>query len=248
MTRSVLPLLTATDKKLVQRIVERLYNRHTPAGRDGRGQTREDLFHYGIIGLLEARNNFSPDAGAKWETFAAYRIEGAIIDNLRKAPLIRLPQEAQTKVRELNLAVTELERERDSVSIDDLAKRLGWSVEQVEKTRALKPTLLTAVDDDSATNEPDSLREKVLVEESPECDPQANLLRREISELLEHCLKKLPEVRDRIIVKARQLEDITLKELAKSFNCSIESIRKREKSALIQLKECLQHNDIDEIH
>ncbi len=248
MTRSVLPLLTATDKKLVQRIVERLYNSHTPAGRDGRAQTREDLFHYGIIGLLEARKNFRPDVGVKWETFAAYRIEGAIIDNLRKAPLIRLPQEAQTKVRELNQAMTELERSQDSVSIDDLARKLGWSIEQVEKARALKPTLLTAVNDDSATDEPNSQREKVLVEENPECDPQANLLRQEISELLEHCLKKLPEVRDRIIVKARQLEDITLKELAKSFSCSIESIRKREKNALIQLKECLQRNDIDKIY
>ena len=248
MTRSVLPLLTATDKKMVQHIVARLYNSHTPAGRDGRAQTREDLFHYGIIGLLEARNNYSPDAGAKWETFAAYRVEGAIIDNLRKAPLIRLPQEAQTKVRALNQAVTELEHSRDSVSINDLAEKLGWTLDQVEKTRTLKPTLLTAVDDDSRTNEPNSPGETVLVEESPECDPQANLLRREISELLEHCLKKLPEVRDRIIVKARQLEDITLKELAKSFNCSIESVRKREKTALIQLKECLKRNDIDEIY
>jgi len=210
MTRSVLPLLKATDKRLVQRIVERLYNRHTPA------------------------------------TFAAYRIEGAIIDNLRKAPLIRLPQEAQTKLREFNQAATELERSHDSFSINDLAKKLGWTIGQVEKIRALKPILLTAVDDDSATDEPNSQREKVLIEESPECDPQANLLRREISELLEYCLKKLPEVRDRIIVKARQLEDITLKELAKSFNCSIESVRKREKSALMQLRECLKHNDIDE--
>ncbi|MCD6532540.1 MAG: hypothetical protein J7L25_00470, partial [Deltaproteobacteria bacterium] len=40
--------------------------------------------------------------------------------------------------------------------------------------------------------------------------------------------------------KARKLEDVTLRELAASFNCSIESIRKREKLALIQLRECLQ--------
>ncbi len=247
MTRSVLPLLTTTDKKLVQHIVERLYNRHTPAGRDGRAQTREDLFHYGIIGLLEARKNYSPDCGAKWETFAAYRVEGAIIDNLRKAPLIRLPQEAQTKVRELNQARFELEQQQNSVSADDLAKKLGWSVDKVEKIRTLKPTLLTAVDENSATDESNLGEETVLVEENPESDPQANLLRREISDLLEHCLQRLPEVRDRIIVKARQLEDITLKELAASFDCSIESIRNREKIALIQLKECLQHNDIDHI-
>ncbi len=247
MTKPVLHLLTASDQRLVQRIANRLYNRQTQA-RDDRVQSREDLFHYGIIGLLEARNNYSPDCGAKWETFAAYRIEGAIIDNLRKAPLIRLPQEAQIKVRELNQAIAELERGRKPFSIDYLAEKLGWSTAEVEKIRALKPTRLTAVDDDSSGDEFNSKQEKVLIEKSPESDPQANLLRREISELLQHCLQELPEVRDRIIVKARQLEDITLKELAQSFNCSIESIRNREKRSLIQLKECLKRNDIDKVN
>jgi RNA polymerase sigma factor (sigma-70 family) len=61
-----------------------------------------------------------------------------------------------------------------------------------------------------------------------------------LSHLLAHCLEALPETRDRIIVKARKLENITLRELAETFACSIENIRKREQAALRQLKDCLQ--------
>jgi len=246
MAPSAFTQLTTTDTKLIQRIVRRVYIKHTPAGRNEQGPTREDLFHYGVIGLLEAQRNFTPDLGAKWETFAAYRIEGAIIDNLRKAPLIRLPQEAQKRVQELNRAVAGLEHDNEPVSTESLADKLGWTSAEVEKTRTLKPTLVTALDDNQPSDERQQAQ-AVLVEKSPESSPQTNLLRRELAELLEHCLEMLPEVRDRIIVKARQLEDITLRELAESFNCSLESIRKREQIALIQLRECLQRHDITEI-
>ncbi len=245
MTRPVFSPLSETDSKLIRRIVGRLYNRYTPAGGSERTPTREDFFHYGVIGLLEAQRNFSADLGAKWETFAAYRIEGAIIDSLRKAPLIRLPQEAQNRVRALKEATAEMESENGSVSAEDLAEKLGWSVDEVEKTRILQPTLLTAVDDNSHCDSDYTRNETVLVEKSAESDPQANLIRREITEKLEHCLQELPETGDRIIVKARKLEDITLRELADSFNCSIESVRKREKTALMLLKKCMQRHDID---
>jgi len=247
MVRSAFTQLTTTDTKLIQRIVRRVYIKHIPAGRKEQNPTREDLFHYGVIGLLEAQRNFTPDLGAKWETFAAYRIEGSIIDNLRKAPLIRLPQAVQKRVQELNRAMAGLEHDNEPISTELLADKLGWTSAEVEKTRALKPTLVTAVDDNQHSDEHQPQAQAVLVEKSPESSPQANLLRRELAELLEHCLEMLPEVRDRIIVKARQLEDITLKELADSFSCSLESIRKREQVALIQLKECLQRHDITEI-
>jgi RNA polymerase sigma factor FliA len=42
-----------------------------------------DLIHTGVIGLIEAFNNFDPARGVKFETFAVPRIRGAILDELR---------------------------------------------------------------------------------------------------------------------------------------------------------------------
>ena len=240
MKKQVLPLLIATDKKMIHRIAGRIYLRYTPGGSDGRALTKEELFHYGIIGLLEAQKNFDATAGTPWGVFAAFRIEGAMLDHLRKAPLIRLPQDVQKRVRELKEVRSQLENDGDLVSTHNLAKKLGWSTDEVEEIRTLIPSVVTITEESNSDEEGNSPDEVVLVDRNEESDPQTSLLRRELSQLVEHCLQTLPETRDRFIIKARKLEDVTLRELAASFNCSIESIRKREKLALIQLRECLQ--------
>jgi RNA polymerase sigma factor for flagellar operon FliA len=43
----------------------------------------EELYEYGIIGLLEAADRFDPSLGAHFTTFAYYRVRGAIYDGLR---------------------------------------------------------------------------------------------------------------------------------------------------------------------
>ena len=43
----------------------------------------DDLFEYGMIGLLEAAERYDPVLGANFMTFAYYRIRGAIYDGLR---------------------------------------------------------------------------------------------------------------------------------------------------------------------
>lgn len=43
----------------------------------------DELYDYGIIGLLEAADRFDPSQGAHFTTFAYYRIRGAIYDGLR---------------------------------------------------------------------------------------------------------------------------------------------------------------------
>ncbi|MGF1599687.1 MAG: sigma-70 family RNA polymerase sigma factor [Acidimicrobiales bacterium] len=47
--------------------------------------SRDDLVQAGIVGLITATIRFDPEAGAAFSTFAGRRIEGAIIDLLRKA-------------------------------------------------------------------------------------------------------------------------------------------------------------------
>jgi RNA polymerase sigma factor for flagellar operon FliA len=205
--------------------------------------TKEELFHYGIIGLLEAQKNFVADQGTPWAVFAAFRIEGAMLDHLRKAPLIRLPQKVQERVRRLKDVRSQLEQTEEPVSVQNLAEKLDWTVAEVAEIQALIPTVVGIADEELNYDDGVNFTNKVVLSDrSEDCDPQDNLLKKELALVVEHCLQTLPEMRDRLIVKARKLEDITLRELAASFKCSIESVRKREKIALIQLRECLQRN------
>ncbi len=58
---------------------------------------REDVVRYGELGLVEAANKFDPTRGARFQTFAYYRIRGAIYDGLRQ--MAWLPRSLYAKLK-----------------------------------------------------------------------------------------------------------------------------------------------------
>lgn len=67
---------------------------------------REDIFEFGILGLINAVDRYSIETGVKFETYAIPRIRGAILDEMRKLDWVprsvrknnRLVQEASDKI------------------------------------------------------------------------------------------------------------------------------------------------------
>jgi RNA polymerase sigma factor for flagellar operon FliA len=62
---------------LVRRLAGKVYRR-----RVGRELEYADLVQLGVVGLLEAIDRYTPARGVRFETYAAYRIEGAILNGL----------------------------------------------------------------------------------------------------------------------------------------------------------------------
>src|SRR5262245_51908167 len=56
-----------------------------------------DLVSYGMFGLIDAVERFEPERGFKFETYAATRVRGAIIDELRAADWV--PRSVRSKAR-----------------------------------------------------------------------------------------------------------------------------------------------------
>jgi RNA polymerase sigma factor FliA len=74
----------------------------------------DELVALANIGLAEAAQRFDPDRGASFNTFAWYRVQGAVIDGLRKAS--NLPRREWAKLVALRAASEYLEHraERDA--------------------------------------------------------------------------------------------------------------------------------------
>jgi RNA polymerase sigma factor for flagellar operon FliA len=62
---------------LVRRLAARAYSR-----RVGGELEYADLVQLGMVGLLEAIDRYTPARGVRFETFATYRVEGAILNGL----------------------------------------------------------------------------------------------------------------------------------------------------------------------
>ena len=59
----------------------------------------EDISSYGVEGLIDAIEKYTPDKGARFETYALMRIRGNIIDKIRSQDF--LPRSARKKIKDV---------------------------------------------------------------------------------------------------------------------------------------------------
>lgn len=108
---------------LVKRIAAHLMSRLPPSVQI------DDLIQAGMIGLLEAFDNYDPTQGASFETYAGIRIRGSMLDEIRKGDWA--PRSLHRKSRQLAKAVQEIEAEEGRDARDsEVAQRLGISLEE----------------------------------------------------------------------------------------------------------------------
>ena len=195
----------------------------------------DDLKHVGVIGYLEAESRFDESRGVDRKTFLGYRVRGSIIDWLRKQPMVSLPQTQYGRVKALKECREKLQKSGLQASDEELAADLEWEVDEVRRTGALTPyvrSLDKEIDDDGYSGY------DMLADRRPQ--PQDRIPDREISTLIEICLKNLPSSEERLILMARMQRDIKLKHLARQFGCTPQAVHQREKRALERMKNCLQ--------
>lgn len=92
----------------------------------------DDLIQVGMIGLLEAVDNFDANQGASFETYAGIRIRGSMLDEIRKNDWA--PRSVHRKARMVAQAVREIEHAHGRDARDtEIAETLEMSLEEYYK-------------------------------------------------------------------------------------------------------------------
>jgi RNA polymerase sigma factor for flagellar operon FliA len=104
--------------------------------------SREDLAGYGIMGLIDAVNRFDHRRGWQFETYASWRVRGAIIDSLRQSDWV--PRSVREKAKKIEEAYLKLEQLylRD-VKDEEISEYLQVSVDEFHKM--LQDTAISTV-------------------------------------------------------------------------------------------------------
>ena len=93
----------------------------------------DDLIQAGMIGLLDAINRYEGSYGRQFESYAAQRIRGSILDELREADW--LPRSIRKKMRLIESAVSTLEQRNGCApSEQELAKELNMPLDEYQET------------------------------------------------------------------------------------------------------------------
>ena len=91
-----------------------------------------ELVQAGLIGLNDALSRYAECAGASFDTYAARRIEGAILDSLRANDT--LSRRTRARLREVQRAVQRLEhRLGRTPRAKEVANELGWPLERLHQ-------------------------------------------------------------------------------------------------------------------
>jgi RNA polymerase sigma factor for flagellar operon FliA len=232
-------MITPKETGVIRKIAREVYYNHCPANGSG-SLTVEDLYHCGITGLLESKKKYNPSQNIPFLSFAALRIRGAMLDSIRKVPIIRLPQEQQQKVKELKRARLELIKKEGKADIDTLAQRLGWTIHKLHQVMNLTPSLVVAENTDCTNNDSESNFSGTIVQDQKPSLEKSSL-RKELAKLIHQCLETLTD-RIRLVLLARYFEELKLREIAATLSCSAENVRLMQKQAEEGMKTCLENN------
>ena len=195
---------------------------------------QEDLYGYGLIGLIQAIEKFSLDRGVKFETYAITRIRGAIIDELRSQDWV--PRSVRSRARDVADAMKQLESELGRPARDDeLAARLGITVQDLGQILSQEASpflsldeLIQVSDDGQNVTWLDT-----MADERP--GPSQQLEEVEFREQLGKAIEALPE-REKLLLALYYREGLTLKEIGMVLKVSESRVCQLHTQAALRLR------------
>ncbi len=196
---------------------------------------KRDLVSAGVMGLIDAVNNFDASRGVKFETYAKTRIRGSIIDELRALDWI--PRSTRAKSKEIESTVAYLVKELDRFPTDEeVANELGWDMDKYHKTlgQVSVTTLLSLDEMIGSTSGGNPVRRIDLVEGESE-DPLDTIEHRELVGSVVDILTELSE-QERLVIALYYYEELTLKEIGMVLNVTESRISQVHTAAIIKLR------------
>ncbi len=198
----------------------------------------EDIAGYGVEGLINAIERFSPMKNTRFETYALIRIRGSILDRVRSQDF--LPRSVRRKIKEVKQAAETLKQELGRTpTTAELSAYLDMEPEKVTQIMS-EDVVVTSIYDKRGTSD-DSMEIIDTIEDSNKLNPQERLEEKNVKTDLQHALQRLPE-RERVLMVLYYQENMTMKEIGETLNMSESRVCQLHAQSIMKLKNILNEN------
>ena len=187
---------------------------------------KDDLYQVGMIGLIDAYENYDPDKNTKFSSYAYFYIEGEVKKYIRESNTLKISKE----LIKLNTAIQKAKEvlcQKLNREPTDFELSLFLEIEEQEIINAKQATaLMESLDNDEEEN----LYNKTSYNEQ-KYNEEILDLRTEIN--------NLKELQRQIII-SRYEEGLTQQEVSKLLGINQTKVSREEKEILVRLRNRLQ--------
>ncbi|HLR41069.1 MAG TPA: FliA/WhiG family RNA polymerase sigma factor [Virgibacillus sp.] len=202
---------------------------------------KDDLKSFGLMGLYDALNKYEADRNLKFDTYASFRVRGAIIDGLRKEDW--LPRSLREKTKKIEQVSQTLEQElqREPTSAE-IAVKLGMTTTEVEKhiNDALFAHVLSIEEKpkDGASDYTEGIGYSISDDTSKM--PDAHMLKNEKNQALITGIKTLNK-NEQMVISLFYHDELTLTEIGEVLSLTTSRISQIHKKAIFKLRNILKN-------
>ena len=192
----------------------------------------DDMIQCGMMGLLDAARRYEAVDGAQFETYAAQRIRGAMLDELRQCDW--LPREVRRRLREVEKTISRLEQQNGRAPAEaEIADALDMTVGDYQQLLHEARGYQIVSYDDFSANEEDAFLERYAVTE--ELDPLKMLEERGVREAVVAGIDGLPD-REKKAMALYYEHNFTLREIGEVLGVSESRVCQLHTQAVARLR------------
>ncbi len=195
----------------------------------------DDLVSVGVLGLIDAITKYDPTRGAKFKTYAEFRVRGAILDELRSMDWV--PRSVRQKASNIDSVVQKLQSKLGRPPEDEeVAGEMGISLDQffdtLNETKSMPVLSLEGLGIAKETGEQQSLLD--CLAGKGDTDPQTQIRLNELKEIIAQAIDTLPE-QARLMISLYYYEELTMKEIGAVLDVTESRVSQIHSKAVFKL-------------
>lgn len=198
---------------------------------------KEDLRSHGLMGLYDALEKFDTSRELKFDTYASFRIRGAIIDGLRQEDW--LPRSMRDKAKKIEQTTETMEQKLGrNVSAYEVADQLGMSEAEVTSTlnESFFAHLLSVDEPTQESDSGETYAQTIVDHKTP--SPDEYMGKQADYEELAEAIKTLNE-KEQIVLSLFYFEELTLTEIGDVMELSTSRISQIHSKSVFKLQQKL---------
>jgi RNA polymerase sigma factor for flagellar operon FliA len=199
---------------------------------------REDLVNVGIIGLMEALEKFNADRNVQFETFARFRIRGAILDELRSRDWI--PRSVRQKDHKLSSTLHLLKKKLGRPPEEnEVAEFLKLTLEQYYKMLDEAKNVHIISQEDLTPDYIETHRVTDVMEAVHHGNPFELFAGKELKDQLKRTIEELP-TKEKLVISLYYYDEMTMKEIGRILDLTESRVCQLHTQATLRLRGAVQ--------